>query len=115
MRNYFVDDIKRCLSLKGGCYSPHFFEMRVCDTKVFSESLTASHTKCLYFTKMQFVSHCYTVFSYQPILRHSVYKNSAVNLSGARVRFSLSNIQESESKSLGIPEFDSGHKDIGVY
>ena len=39
------------------------------------------------FREMQFVPHCYTVVSCQPILRHSVNKNSAVYLSGERVRF----------------------------
>ena len=39
------------------------------------------------FREMQFVSHWYTVVSCQPISRHSVYKISAVYLSGARVRF----------------------------
>ena len=33
------------------------------------------------FREMQFVSYCYTVVSCQPILRHSVCKNSAVYLS----------------------------------
>ena len=46
---------------------------------------------------MQFVSHCYTVVSCQPILRHSVYKKSAVYLSGTRVRFFL------EIRDLGSP------------
>ena len=41
------------------------------------------------FREMQFVSHCYTVVSCQPILSHSIYKNSVVYLSGARVRFFL--------------------------
>ena len=49
------------------------------------------------FREMQFVSHCYTVASCQPILRQSVYKNSAVYLSGARVRFCL------EIRDLGSP------------
>ena len=49
------------------------------------------------FREMQFVSHCYTVVSCQPIFRHSVYKNSAVYLSGARVRFFL------EIRDLGSP------------
>ena len=54
--------------------------------KVFSKSLTASH-KMQVFLEMQFVSHCYTVVSFQPILKHSLFENSAVCLSGARVRY----------------------------
>ena len=34
------------------------------------------------FDEMQFVSHCYTVVSYQTIFRHSIYTK---NLSSARV------------------------------
>ena len=49
------------------------------------------------FREMQFVSHYNTVVPCQPILRHSVYKNSAVYLSGARVRFFL------EIRDLGSP------------
>ena len=49
------------------------------------------------FREMQFVSHCYTVVSCPPILRHSIYKNSAVYLSGARVRIFL------EIRDLGSP------------
>ena len=52
------------------------------------------------FREMQFVSDCYTVVSCQPILRHSVYKNSAVYLSGARVSFFL------EIRDLGSPTID---------
>ena len=52
------------------------------------------------FREMQFVSHCYTVVLCQPILRHYVYKNSAVYLSGARVRFFL------EIRDLGSPPID---------
>ena len=53
------------------------------------------------FRKMQFVSHCYTVVSCQPIFRHSVYKISAVYLSGARVRFFFLEIRD-----LGSPTRD---------
>ena len=55
--------------------------------KMLSKNLTASHTKMHVYREMQFVSHWYTVVSCQPILRHSVFKNSAVYLSGASVRF----------------------------
>ena len=41
------------------------------------------------FDEMQFVSHCYTVVSYQAIFRHSVYKQSAVYLSSERLFFFL--------------------------
>ena len=49
------------------------------------------------FRKLQFVSHCYTAVSCQPIYRHSVYNNSAVYLSVARVRLFL------EIRGLGSP------------
>ena len=39
------------------------------------------------FDEMQFVSHCYTVVSYQAIFRHSMYKNPAVYFSSASVGF----------------------------
>ena len=57
-----------------------------------------SSTKRHVFREMQFVSHCYTVVSLQPVLRHSLYKNSAVYLSGARVRFFFLDIRD-----LGSP------------
>ena len=50
--------------------------------------------------EMQFLSHCYTVVSCQPILRHSVYKNSAVYLSGARVSFFFSEIRDLGSPTM---------------
>ena len=56
------------------------------------------------FREMQFVSHCYTVVSCQPILRHSIYKNSAVYLSGARVRFFL------EIRDLGSPTMGNNNQ-----
>ena len=38
------------------------------------------------FDRMEFVSHCYTVVSYQTIFRHSMHtKKSAVYLSSARL------------------------------
>ena len=43
------------------------------------------HTKNAFFRKMQFWSHCYTVVSYQALFRLSVYKISAVYLSGAKM------------------------------
>ena len=57
------------------------------------------------FREMKFVSHCYTVVLCQPILRHSVYKNSAVYLSGARVRFFFRDTR------LGFPDY-SFNKEI---
>ena len=52
------------------------------------------------FREMQFVSHCYTVVSCQPILKHSVYKNSAVYLSGARVRVFFLKIRDLGSPTI---------------
>ena len=40
--------------------------------------------KNAFFREMQFWSHCYTVISYQALIRLSVYKISAVYLSGAK-------------------------------
>ena len=42
------------------------------------------HTKNAFFREMQFLSHCYTVVSYQVLFRLSVYKIPAVYLSGAK-------------------------------
>ena len=42
------------------------------------------HTKNAFFRKMQFLSHCYTVVSYQALFRLSLYKILAVYLSGAK-------------------------------
>ena len=67
------------------------------DTKKVFKELNGFPYKMHVFREMQFVWHCYTVVSCQPILRHSVYKNSAVYLSGARVRFFL------EIHDLGSP------------
>ena len=67
------------------------------DTKSVFKELNGLPYKMQDFREMQFVSHCYTVVSCQLILRHSVYKNSAVYLSGARVRFFL------EIRDLGSP------------
>ena len=57
------------------------------DTKIVFKQLNGFPYKMQVFREMQFVAHCYTAVSCQPILMHSVYKNSAVYLSGARVRF----------------------------
>ena len=44
------------------------------------------HTKkCIFFFKMQFWLHCYTVGSYQALFKLSVYKNPAVYLLGAKI------------------------------
>ena len=40
--------------------------------------------KTSFFREMQFLSHCYTVVSYQALFRLSVYKIPAVYLSGAK-------------------------------
>ena len=62
--------------------------MCVHDIKSVFKELNGFPYKMHVFREMQFVwPHCYTVVSCQPILGHSVYKNSAVYLSGARVRF----------------------------
>ena len=42
------------------------------------------HNKNAFFCKMQFLSHCYTVVSYQALFRLSVYKIPTVYLSGAK-------------------------------
>ena len=42
------------------------------------------HTNNAFFREMQFWSHCYTVVSYQALFRLSVYKITAVYLSGAK-------------------------------
>ena len=57
------------------------------DIKSIFKELNGFPYKVHVFREMQFVSHCYTAVSCQPILRHSVYKHSGVYLSGARVRF----------------------------
>ena len=38
-----------------------------------------------FFLELQFASNCYTVVSYQALFSLSVYKNSAVYLSGAKI------------------------------
>ena len=67
------------------------------DSKSVFKELNGFPYEMHVFREMQFVSHCYTVVSCQPISRHSVYKISAVYLSGARVRFC------SEVRDLGSP------------
>ena len=57
--------------------------MRVHDTNSVLKEINGFPYKMHVFREMQFVSHCYTVVSCQPIFRHSIYKNSAVYLSGA--------------------------------
>ena len=42
------------------------------------------HTKNAFLREMQFWSHCYTVVSYQALIRLSLYKIPAVYLSGAK-------------------------------
>ena len=59
--------------------------MRVHDTNSVYKELIGFPYKMHVFSKMQFVSHCYTVVSCSPIFRHSIYKNSAVYLSGAKI------------------------------
>ena len=71
--------------------------MCVHDIKSGFKELNGFPYKMHVFREMQFVSHCYTVVSCKPMLRHSVYKNLAVYLSGARVRFFL------EIHDLGSP------------
>ena len=59
------------------------------DSKSVFKELNGFPYEMHVFREMQFVSHCYTVVSCQPISRHSVYKISAVYPSGARVRLFL--------------------------
>ena len=68
-----------------------FKKKNVCvhDIKRVFKELNSFPYKMHVFREMQFVSHCYTVVSCQPMLRHSVCKKSEVYLSGARVRFFL--------------------------
>ena len=74
-----------------------FFNVCVHNIKSVFRELNGVPYQMHVFREMQFVSHCYTVVSCQSILKHSVYKNSAVYLSGARVRFFL------EIRDLGSP------------
>ena len=57
------------------------------DTKSVFKDLNGFRYKMHVFREMQFVSHYYTVVLCQPILRHTVYENSAIYLSRARVKF----------------------------
>ena len=74
--------------------------------------------KMHFFREMQFASHCYTVVSYQAPSRLSVYKNSAVYLSGARVTFfftihvlgSPTSYRRKTSKSIRATFTKSVHK-----
>ena len=45
------------------------------------------HAKCMHFSKMQLVSHCFTAVLYEPISKLNIYKNSTIYLSNARVMF----------------------------
>ena len=47
-------------------------------------NMTYAAYKNAFFREMQFWSHCYTVVSYQPLFRLSVYKIPAVYLLGAK-------------------------------
>ena len=69
------------------------------DTNSVFKELNGFPYKMQVFCELQFVSPCCTVVSSKPILRHSVYKNSAVYLSGARVRFFLE-IRDSGSPTI---------------
>ena len=54
-----------------------------------AKTLNQYHSKCMRFSKMQLVSHCYTAVLYEPISNLYIYKNSAVRLSDARITFFL--------------------------
>ena len=74
MHNYFAGDINDNLSFKCGCFSPHFYNACVHDIKSVFEEHNSFPYKMHVFRKMQFVSHCYSMVSCQPILSHSVYE-----------------------------------------
>ena len=56
---------------------------------MFSDSETVSHIKCTCLDEMQFVSHCYTVVSYQAISRHSIHSCISFQCNGCVFCFVL--------------------------
>ena len=77
----FQHQLKFNVSLKGGCNSPQFLNVCVQDTQSVLKEVNGFPYKMHVFREMHFESHCFTVVSCRPILRHFVYKNSAVYLS----------------------------------
>ena len=55
--------------------------------QLLGKFLNQYHAKCMRFSKMQLVSHCYTAVLYEPISKLYIYKNSAVYLSDCRATF----------------------------
>ena len=56
-------------------------------TQLSVKTLNQYHAKCMRFSKMQLISHCYTAVLDETISKLYIYKNSAVYLSDARVTF----------------------------
>ena len=59
--------------------------IRLIELKLLGKTLNQYHEKCMRFSEMQLVSHCYTAVLYELISRLKIYKNSAVYLSDVRI------------------------------
>ena len=68
-----------------GCVLPVTCVLYDMNLQWLGKTLNQYHAKCMHFSKMQLVSHCYTAVLYEPISKLYIYKNSAVYLSDARV------------------------------
>ena len=71
-----------------GCILPvsiYMCTIRLIELKLLGKTLNQYHEKCMRFSAMQLVSHCYTAVLYEPISRLKIYKNSAVYLSDVRI------------------------------
>ena len=53
--------------------------------KLLGKTLNQYHAKCMRFSKMQLVSHCYTAVLFEPISKLYIYKNPALYLFDAMV------------------------------
>ena len=74
--------------------------------------------KNVFFGKMQFWSHCFTVVSYQALFRLSVYKSPTVYLSGAKMcvfaRYATFRIPTVREKSVKNEKNSRSGKSQGI-
>ena len=68
----FVDELY-CVSI--------YMCTRLIELTVAWQTLNRYHAKCMRFSKMQLVSHCYITVLYESISKLYIYKKSAVYLS----------------------------------
>ena len=67
------------------------------ELKLISKTLNQYHAKCMRFTKIQFVSYCYTAVLYEPIFKFTYTKTQPYIFPTVGLRFCFCKIKELRS------------------